>query len=1137
MFLLLCYIKTIYTCILTKSCATTHFRAAAAATGGTAPSTAVATSDGDALSGNSLWFETIEEWWHYLEGLVEVLGSYGEECAPQCNDRDIWKRVAFKLTKEPLLGVREAAMASVREALSAFAVLEPMKVEEEGSSSPKKNSPKKQDSATRKRMRKTTEEIGSGGASLDGGNNNRQGGAGSPAKKKSAKADVKRKRKPRKPSAAVPARMTLARRYHAVLFERISSPCSMSRWTSANLSLWTHEIALAKSTNADDSASGVIDEKQFNIESSSFSARMNVRARSTFATVSCAWEMSVNDAARPARVAEIDDKSTADALALCASVVDRGPFATTAEQRMKDVYESSVRKGSQSSQSMAVDESSSSTVLATEGTEPLNHSVHNVRQSQLQPRTDYSSARLRGGSGRYSASVVYDVLNKAYMNGAADPLIMMECEDYAPFEGIVASASSAAEPSTNSSSASSASAVEHSPTDASSGMTTLSLAQTKSFNSIGAKQPFRVIVRPEAAFVADAHAHMCKNEIIGFLAGKWHAKERVVEIAAAYPCRSLSDTANQDVNVEMDPVSELQIRHIINARGLDIVGWYHSHPTFQSDPSVRDIENQTAYQLLFRSQQDKMERAERKRRSNNKNSSGSSSSYPEVVQDAVDEPFVGIIVGPYDPRLPSLRSWFCLFHVVRASEAAAIACASPAKAGNPEESPSPRSLQNVGENSSSSSSSTKSNSKQKELLLVSHSNEEDGDDRSGATSASSSGDAAAALGSAGALESSPSGALGNGGDEAGSGSGSSSGSMAVTPTAWQQNQHRMRNKREIKLTARMRASAQDLARRSLGHPMRIRGECGAYNLCVCHPALSGVSSLSRKLLERAAARRRKKQRGKLVGAAEAAEAEAEAQELAEAQAAAATGGVHVFDASGESVRSSKRSSSVDVRSTKCAPNAKLSVRMEFACQHLVAAQTEKELLGSLDCIARALVLRAGNGPQPVLQSALGEKDELCSIELGEILALLAHTRSRVLDDATWTDAVSDQARVVVTAFAEAANCPDVGLTKLELEQANAKSAPPSAAGGMTEAAQVQAAAAAAAEVLRVQKQTHVEEKLGWSLPFPIGRYTRVRFESALLITRYGEAVRDVLAQIVDLTNYYCRFKQVRCVRAVFRSSS
>jgi hypothetical protein len=127
--------------------------------------------------------------------------------------------------------------------------------------------------------------------------------------------------------------------------------------------------------------------------------------------------------------------------------------------------------------------------------------------------------------------------------------------------------------------------------------------------------------------------------------------------------------------------------------------------------------------------------------------------------------------------------------------------------------------------------------------------------------------------------------------------------------------------------------------------------------------------------------------------------------------------------------------------------------------------------------------------------------------------------------------------MVVTAFAEAANCPDVGLTKLELEQANAKSAPPSAAGGMTEAAQVQAAAAAAAEVLRIQKQTHVEEKLGWSLPFPIGRYTRVRFESALLITRYGEAVRDVLAQIVDLTNYYCRFKQVRCVRAVFSSSS
>ena len=51
--------------------------------------------------------------------------------------------------------------------------------------------------------------------------------------------------------------------------------------------------------------------------------------------------------------------------------------------------------------------------------------MHKAREGTLQPRTEYSSARLRGGSGRYSASMVYGILNQAYMNGAADPLTMV----------------------------------------------------------------------------------------------------------------------------------------------------------------------------------------------------------------------------------------------------------------------------------------------------------------------------------------------------------------------------------------------------------------------------------------------------------------------------------------------------------------------------------------------------------------------------------------------------------------------------------------------------------------------------------------------------------------------------------------
>jgi hypothetical protein len=54
---------------------------------------------------------------------------------------------------------------------------------------------------------------------------------------------------------------------------------------------------------------------------------------------------------------------------------------------------------------------------------------------------------------------------------------------------------------------------------------------------------------------------------------------------------------------------------------------------FHLDPSLRDIENQTNYQILFRDEQHKR------------------------------EPFVGVIIGPYDTRLKSEESVINWFHV------------------------------------------------------------------------------------------------------------------------------------------------------------------------------------------------------------------------------------------------------------------------------------------------------------------------------------------------------------------------------------------------------------------------------------------------------------------------------------------
>ena len=83
----------------------------------------------------------------------------------------------------------------------------------------------------------------------------------------------------------------------------------------------------------------------------------------------------------------------------------------------------------------------------------------------------------------------------------------------------------------------------------------------------------------------------------------------------------------------MDPVSQVTARNSIAAHGLKVVGWYHSHPTFQPDPSVTDIENQGNYQQLFAS------------------ANVSNESLSKCLDDSI--PFVGLIIGTYDGKQSS----------------------------------------------------------------------------------------------------------------------------------------------------------------------------------------------------------------------------------------------------------------------------------------------------------------------------------------------------------------------------------------------------------------------------------------------------------------------------------------------------
>ncbi|KAG2461504.1 MYSM1 deubiquitinase, partial [Polypterus senegalus] len=83
-------------------------------------------------------------------------------------------------------------------------------------------------------------------------------------------------------------------------------------------------------------------------------------------------------------------------------------------------------------------------------------------------------------------------------------------------------------------------------------------------------EPFQVLVAPEALVVMDM-------------------------INAAEPCHSLST----GLQCEMDPVSQTQASEALERRGYSVVGWYHSHPAFDPNPSLRDIDTQAKFQTYF----------------------------------------------------------------------------------------------------------------------------------------------------------------------------------------------------------------------------------------------------------------------------------------------------------------------------------------------------------------------------------------------------------------------------------------------------------------------------------------------------------------------------------------------------------
>jgi proteasome lid subunit RPN8/RPN11 len=150
-------------------------------------------------------------------------------------------------------------------------------------------------------------------------------------------------------------------------------------------------------------------------------------------------------------------------------------------------------------------------------------------------------------------------------------------------------------------------------------------------NGLSEEQPFSVLVHPQVSFLCDLHGHLSTAEVIGLLAGRWDPDGRHLWVQAPFPCISVARDDHGSTDVELDPVAELEVREVIQGLGMQVVGWYHSHPRFCPNPSVTDIRNQQQYQRLMRDEL-----------------SGK-------------EPFVGLIVSTFDEERESIVShhqWF-----------------------------------------------------------------------------------------------------------------------------------------------------------------------------------------------------------------------------------------------------------------------------------------------------------------------------------------------------------------------------------------------------------------------------------------------------------------------------------------------
>lgn len=112
-------------------------------------------------------------------------------------------------------------------------------------------------------------------------------------------------------------------------------------------------------------------------------------------------------------------------------------------------------------------------------------------------------------------------------------------------------------------------------------------------NMVPFQQPYAIKMHLSSILAMDFHAHLSAMEVMGLVAGHWIPHNNSMVISHYEPCLNIASSA---IHCDMCPISQAKASDFIYNMGLDILGWFHSHPTFAIEPSQQDLETQQTVQ-------------------------------------------------------------------------------------------------------------------------------------------------------------------------------------------------------------------------------------------------------------------------------------------------------------------------------------------------------------------------------------------------------------------------------------------------------------------------------------------------------------------------------------------------------------